>query len=104
MPLCCRAENGIPENIEDAAGLWGGYNCDPPHRTITKMFEYLKEEIKPDVIFFTGDMTPHNVWENSEPEVIYYQNVIYQEMIDTFGDDVFVYPLMGNHDTYPVNV
>lgn len=25
-------------------------------------------------------------------------------MIDTFGDDIYVYPLMGNHDTFPVNV
>lgn len=72
MPLCCRAENGYPENPEDAAGEWGSYKCDPPHNTITKMFESIRDDIKPDVIFFTGDLTPHNVWENSEPEVIYY--------------------------------
>ena len=25
MPLCCRPENGIPTNPEDAAGYWGAY-------------------------------------------------------------------------------
>lgn len=104
MPLCCRKENGYPENAEDAAGPWGAYLCDPPHQTLTKMFEFIKDEIKPDVLFFTGDMTPHDVWENSEPEVIFYQYAISKEMQELFEDQINVYPLQGNHDTFPVNV
>jgi len=72
MPLCCREENGIPENPADAAGEWGSYLCDPPRNVVSKMFEFIRDEIKPDVLFWTGDMTPHNVWSNSEEEVTMY--------------------------------
>ena len=104
MPLCCRAENGLPSDPSKGAGEWGSYNCDPPHNTITNLFHFLKDEIKPDVLFWTGDMTPHNVWENSMEEVAMYQNVLSKEMQDIFGDDFMVYPLQGNHDVWPVNV
>lgn len=104
MPLCCRKENGYPEDPANAAGEWGAYNCDPPHKTVSKMFEFIRDEIKPDVLFWTGDMTPHNVWENSEPEVIYYLYEMGKEMQEVFGKDVMVFPLLGNHDTFPVNV
>jgi hypothetical protein len=72
MPLCCRLENGYPEDPKDAAGEWGSYLCDPPRNVVSSMFKFMKEEIKPDVLFWTGDMTPHNVWENSEEEVAMY--------------------------------
>ena len=76
MPLCCREENGYPENPEDAAGLWGEYNCDTTHAVVTKMFEFMRDELKPDVLFWTGDMSPHSVWENSNEEVAEVNNVI----------------------------
>jgi len=69
MPLCCRAENGIPADPKDAARKWGEYQCDTTHAVVTKMFEFLRDEIKPDVLFWTGDMSPHSVWENSDEEV-----------------------------------
>lgn len=34
------------------------------------MFQYISDEIKPDVLFWTGDNSPHNIWENSVEEVI----------------------------------
>jgi len=104
MPLCCRLENGYPKNPEDGAGLWGSYECDPPHNTVTSMFEYIRDVIEPDVLFWTGDMTPHNVWENTNEEVIMYQYVISKEMQELFGDKFMVYPIQGNHDVWPVNV
>lgn len=70
MPLCCRKENGYPEDPKDAAREWGEYQCDTTPGVLTKLFEFVRDDIKPDVIFWTGDMTPHNVWENSEQEVI----------------------------------
>ncbi len=104
MPLCCRAENGIPADPKDAAGEWGSYLCDPPRNIVTAMFEFMRDEIQPDVLFWTGDMTPHNVWSNTAEEVAMYQYVISKEMQETFGDKFMVYPLQGNHDTWPVNV
>lgn len=30
----------------------------------------VKNDIRPDIIFWTGDNSPHNVWSNTENEVI----------------------------------
>ena len=76
MPLCCREENGIPANAADAAGIWGDYNCDTSPAALTKMFEFVRDEIKPDVLFWTGDMSAHSVWENSNEEVAEVNNII----------------------------
>lgn len=80
MPLCCRPENGIPSNPSDAAGPWGDYKCDTAPATLTKMFEFVRDEIKPDVLFWTGDMSAHSVWENSFEEVIEVNYVIAKQM------------------------
>ena len=104
MPLCCREENGYPADPADAAAPWGEYNCDTTHAVVTKMFEFMRDELKPDVLFWTGDMSPHSVWENSNEEVAEVNHVIFQEIYDTFGDKLMVYPLQGNHDVWPVNV
>lgn len=104
MPLCCRKENGIPADPKDAAGKWGEYNCDTTPAVVTSMFEFLRDEIKPDVLFWTGDMSPHSVWENSNEEVADHNNVIARQIQSMFGEDLMVYPLQGNHDVWPVNV
>ena len=44
-PLCCRKENGIPADPKDAAGYWGAYNCDTTHAAISKMFDFIRDEI-----------------------------------------------------------
>lgn len=67
------------------------------------MFKFWKNEINPDVIFWTGDMSPHSVWENSNQEVADVNTVIHTELFETFPDKI-VYPLQGNHDVWPVNV
>jgi len=68
------------------------------------MFEFLRDEIKPDVLFWTGDMSPHSVWENSDAEVADVNYVIAKQIQETFGDELMVFPLQGNHDVFPVNV
>ena len=58
-----------------------------------------------DSIFWTGDNSAHNVWSNSNQEVIDYTLLITNEIKAAFaGKDVPVYPSTGNHDTWPVNV
>lgn len=104
MPLCCREENGYPANPEDAAGIWGEYNCDTSPAALTKMFEFLRDEVKPDVLFWTGDMSAHSVWENSVEEVSDVNNVVMRQIQDMFGEKLMVFPLQGNHDVWPVNV
>jgi hypothetical protein len=33
------------------------------------MLDFIKNDIKPDLIFWTGDNSPHNVWDNDNDEV-----------------------------------
>ena len=40
------------------------------------MFEFINQTINPDVIFWTGDMSPHSVWENSNDEVAEVNKVV----------------------------
>ena len=69
MPICCRAENGFPTEDYRKAGYWGEYSCDIPSSVLEHMLEFIKKEIKPELIFWTGDNSPHNVWANSVGEV-----------------------------------
>jgi sphingomyelin phosphodiesterase len=104
MPLCCREENGIPADPKDAARKYGDYNCDTAPIVLQMMFEYIRDEIKPEVLFWTGDMSPHNVWENSHEEVAEVNYVVAKQMQEIFGESLMIYPLQGNHDVFPVNV
>lgn len=69
------------------------------------MLEFVKTEVKPDILFWTGDNSPHNVWANSNEEVaLATMNItkIIQAQFD--ATNISVYPIQGNHDTWPVNV
>lgn len=57
------------------------------------MFEFIRDDIKPDVLFWTGDMSAHSVWENSYDEVIEVNYKVAKEMQEIFGDSLVVYPL-----------
>lgn len=69
------------------------------------MLEFVKNTVKPDIIFWTGDNSPHNVWENDNSEVsnatARITSVLKQHLN---GTTISVYPIQGNHDTWPVNV
>ena len=58
------------------------------------MLEYVKENIEPDMFFWTGDNSPHNVWANDNEEVgnsTYNITVAIQRV---FGDtNITVYPI-----------
>lgn len=105
--LCCRAENGFPTDPSLAAGKWGGYLCDMPMITLQSMLSHIVETHGDDIqsIFWTGDNSPHNVWENTVEEVSYYNKLVTQEIKDAFaGMGIPIYASTGNHDTWPVNL
>lgn len=58
--ICCRAENGFPTNESLQAGPLGTFGCDIPIDVVTQMGEIINREIKPDVILWGGDVTPHD--------------------------------------------
>ena len=66
--------------------------------------EFVVGDIKPDILFWTGDNSAHNIWTNTEEEVTGYTeavtNVIKNAIKDT---DISVMPILGNHDTWPVD-
>ena len=62
------------------------------------MGEYVNEHIKPDVIFWTGDTVPHNMFEEKH----FTDKLEYIDRVTSFFRANFtnmtVYPLLGNHD------
>ena len=57
-----------------------------------------------DSVFWTGDNSSHNTWNNTEDEVNNYTTLITNEIKAAFDKRIPVYPSLGNHDTWPVNV
>lgn len=84
MPLCCRPENGFTSDPLRAAGEWGSYLCDIPHKLLSNMLEYIRDEIKPDLLVWTGDNSAHNVWDNTQEEIISYVQNITETVFQTF--------------------
>ncbi|CDW80649.1 saposin b domain-containing protein [Stylonychia lemnae] len=95
--ICCRKENGFPTNKSIQAGPLGAYGCDIPIDVLTTMGDYINAEINPDVIFWTGDITPHDQWHYTVDYVTEYQTWLANFMKANFSDYV-IYPLEGNHD------
>ena len=57
------------------------------------------------MIFWTGDNSSHNVWDNTNEEVTNY-TIHVTEMIKSKFDsnEVTIIPIQGNHDTWPVDI
>jgi sphingomyelin phosphodiesterase len=69
------------------------------------MLTYIRDTIAPDFLIWTGDNSRSNTWANTQQEVIDYVNNITGTMKEMGIDKVMtIYPIEGNHDTYPVNV
>lgn len=69
------------------------------------MFIYIRDVIKPDVMFWTGDNSPHSIWENNEEEVIEATFNITLMMNEIFANtDITIIPIQGNHDFFPSNI
>lgn len=69
------------------------------------MLQFVRDDVKPDMFFWTGDNSPHNVWSNNNAEVGNATYNITMEIQKVFnGTNITVLPIQGNHDTWPVNV
>ena len=68
------------------------------------MLDYIVNEVKPDLLIWTGDNSPHNTYELTLEQVTNY-TIAVSEMIATAvqGTNITVLPIQGNHDTYPVD-
>lgn len=104
LPICCRPENGFTTDPLIAAGNFGDYNCDLQPHTYQSMLQFIKDDIKPDMFVWTGDNSVHDVWKNTSKQVKTYTEWLTTEWLKVFGDEpVSMLPVLGNHDTWPVN-
>ena len=110
-PVCCR-NNGVIDtfsSIKRPAPKWGDYNCDIPTTTLKSMFDFIgnnQDSLKTDFITWTGDNSAHNVWDNTAEEITSYTKNITAMLKESLGEDseMPIFPIQGNHDTWPVNV
>lgn len=94
MPVCCR--NGTGD-----AGRWGGYNCDLPIRTFESSLQQL-QQMNPEFIIVTGDMPPHDIWNQSDSYNMGYQTIV-SNLFKKYFPTTPVYGIFGNHACFPVN-
>jgi hypothetical protein len=61
---------------------------------LTSMLEFAKDEIKPDALFWTGDNSAHNVWDNTQDEIVAYTVNITKTINEAFKDSkISVFPI-----------
>ena len=100
---CCRMGAGFPGPDETGAGYWGSLYCDTPMHTFENMLDHLAQVVKPDLMFWTGDNSTHNVWSNTADEDVMYTITVSNMISDAFENtDITVLPILGNHDTWVV--
>jgi len=105
-PRCCRSTYPEPPPPNASyAGYWGntagGPGCDPPLWTMEAAFAAAAQH-KPDILYFTGDIPPHDVWAQSEAGNV--RRI--RNTTDIFRQHFPYIPIvyaMGNHESAPVN-
>jgi sphingomyelin phosphodiesterase len=61
--------------------------------------------LKTDLMTWVGDNSAHNTWDNTAEESLNYTVTITEMWRQTMRDhNIDVFPIQGNHDTWPVNV
>ena len=78
--------------------------CDIPEVTIQNALDYIKSNIKPDVVFWTGDNSPHDFyrarnWTKSSAIATNKTTAMIQEAFNDKMDKTFA--CFGNHDVFP---
>ena len=96
--------NGQPQTRAASAGKWGDYRkCDTPKRTIDNMLKHLTEKHADiDYIIWTGDIPPHDVWNQTREVNLQIMKDTVQQMVETFPG-IPIFPSLGNHESAPVN-
>lgn len=113
IPLCCRntpnelgwihgkTNNGKKLKICGKYGSTG--NCDGNLETLKSFSKEIKK-LNPEFILFTGDNSAHNVWEVNQNEISYATEVIINTIKNEIGNNIPIYPAIGNHEKAPPDV
>jgi predicted MPP superfamily phosphohydrolase len=70
---------------------------------MTNLFSFIKNQIKPDVVFWTGDSIPHNIESVTFDETVNNMARVSREVADGLKG-IPIYAAPGNHDTYPADI
>jgi len=104
-PMCCRSNYGPRADVlagktqAQLAGEWGDYACDPPLNIVNATLSFAST-LSADFVLFTGDVPPHDVWNQSST----YNMATLDSVMDLLKHHfptVPVFPSVGNHDTFP---
>ncbi|CAL4059731.1 unnamed protein product [Meganyctiphanes norvegica] len=102
-PLCCREAYGMAQPGEEAAGPWGGRgHCDIPAHTLDHLLGQAKEIVQPHMVYVTGDLPPHDVWDQTRDSNMAALNLTTSLLYKHFPD-IPVLAALGNHEAVPVN-
>jgi len=102
-PLCCRRESGVAYSESQKAGRWGDYRkCDTPLRTIEAMYKHIAMHHSIDLIYWTGDLPPHDIWKQSRHGNVEVVRRTARQLREHFPG-VMVLPALGNHESVPVD-
>jgi len=103
-PLCCRITDGLPSQPSNGAGRWGDYRkCDTPKQTIESMFHHIANYHQDiDYIIWTGDLPPHDVWNQTKAANLYVLRETVRQLTFYFPK-ARIFPALGNHESSPVN-
>ena len=96
----------MPGPGDEVAGEWGSNagECDLPAKTFQSLMDFVVSDVQPDIIFWTGDNSSHNIWSNTLDEVLNYTDTVTEMIKTAIGDaPINVIPIHGNHDTWPVD-
>ena len=97
--LCCHEPASNYSRVK--SGKFGSLiNCDTSNNTLNSFAEYAKD-LKPDFIIWTGDNAEHNNYNSTQEEVYFTTREIRNIININFGNNITVYPVMGNHEVYP---
>lgn len=104
LPVCCRGEKATGN--QTAAGKFGSYgSCDIPLHSFETIIKFIADDIKPDSVMWSGDNTPHDIWENTQKEVLDSTRNLTKFIQKSFSKEkIPVFPVLGNHDNFPVNL
>lgn len=102
--MCCRRGAGTIEDVTQQAGYWTDYrDCDLPKHFIEDSYDQIMATHKKfDYVYFTGDVIDHAVWSTTY-EYIKTGLVEQYKLLHSFFPDQPVFPIVGNHESQPLN-
>lgn len=104
---CCRYDQPIPDGADPsvAAGRWGDYRyCDSPWDAVVDAFTQIRRQHpKIDYVYFTGDIVDHALWATTK-DLIKSSVSRVDDLLARIFTGVPVFPVIGNHESHPVNL